>query len=29
MIAAAYELFTNGEGKIDKSIVLRLVKSAN
>ena len=29
MIAAAYELFTNGEGNIDKSIVLRLVKSAN
>lgn len=28
MVAAAYELFMGGEGKIDKSVVLRLVKSA-
>jgi DNA-binding phage protein len=28
MVAAAYELFMDGEGKIEKSVVLRLVKSA-
>jgi DNA-binding phage protein len=28
MVSAAYELFTDGEGKIEKSAVLRLVKSA-
>jgi transcriptional regulator with XRE-family HTH domain len=28
MVAAAYELFMEGEGKIDKGLVLRLVKSA-
>jgi DNA-binding phage protein len=28
MVTAAYELFTDGEGKIEKSVVLRLVKSA-
>jgi DNA-binding phage protein len=28
MIAAAYELFMDGEGKIDKGVVLRLMRSA-
>jgi DNA-binding phage protein len=28
MVTAAYELFTGGEGKIEKSVVLRLVKFA-
>lgn len=28
MVSAAYELFTDGEGKIEKSAVLRLVRSA-
>lgn len=28
MVAAAYELFMDGQGKIEKSVVLRLVKSA-